>query len=257
MDHNQKTYGLLGRKLGHSFSRRFFADKFRRENIDARYLNFELGDISSVRNLVASDPSLSGLNVTIPYKETVIPYLDSLSETARRVGAVNTIIIDRKSDGEISLCGDNTDITGFRIALKKIILEAGFTPAEAIVLGSGGASKAVVYALAQSGIKSAVVSRMPRAGQTGYDSIDPGTVDRCGLVVNTTPCGMWPDTETAPPFPYPLLSGRPHICFDLVYNPEVTRFMELCAAEGAVVSNGLEMLRQQAVASWRLWNGRT
>lgn len=247
-----KLYGLLGRRLSHSFSQKFFTEKFTSEHLDAEYRNFEIQDIGEFMELLAEYPMLSGLNVTIPYKQQIIPYMDSLDMVATEVGAVNVVNIKRDHNGELlSLIGYNSDVYGFVNSIKPLINE---NCKEALVLGSGGASKAVTYGLGTLGIESHIVSRTPCDGQISYNDLTPEIMSRCLVIVNTTPLGMYPDVDTFPPIPYELLTQY-HICYDLVYNPEVTLFMTKAKNRGCTVKNGLEMLHLQALESWSIWNG--
>ncbi|MDE7411625.1 MAG: shikimate dehydrogenase [Paramuribaculum sp.] len=241
----EKIYGLIGRTLGHSFSRQYFTDKFTVNNIKASYVNFELPDISLFPQLIASNPSLCGLNVTIPYKESIIPYIDYIDDTAQSIGAINTI---KFSQGQ--LCGYNTDIIGFCNSIRTILKPY---QNNALILGTGGASKAIAAGLKQLGINYIKVSRTPGAGQISYDDLDADTIDSHTIIINTTPLGTFPDVETAPPIPYQLLSPK-HLCYDLVYNPARTAFLNNCQARGCTIKNGLEMLQLQAEASWNIWN---
>lgn len=242
-------YGLIGKKLGHSFSADFFNQKFAEEGIDAVYHLFPLPSIQKFPKLLENHPSLRGLNVTIPYKQEVIPFLNSLSEEAKEIGAVNVIKIERTETG-VGLKGFNTDCIGFRDSLQPLLPPE---VKEALILGTGGASKAVKYVLEKLGIKPLLVSRSPGKGNITYDSINAEILSRCLLIVNTTPLGMSPNVESYPPLPYNLLTPS-HICYDLVYNPAVTEFMKRSAAMGATVKNGLEMLEGQAIAAWQIWN---
>ncbi len=241
-------YGLLGRKLGHSFSRAYFSDKFAREGVAAEYHNFELPEIDALPQLLRQWPALRGFNVTIPYKTAVLPYLASLDAVAREVGAVNVVGV--APDG--SLHGFNTDAPAFALSLKHL-LAGREMPRRALVLGTGGASLAVKAALRGMGIKPQSVSRTAAPGVLTYDDLTPEIMDAHRLVVNATPLGTAPDVDTAPALPYGALTPA-HACFDLVYNPDPTLFMRLAAARGAAVCSGLEMLRLQAEASWRIWN---
>ncbi len=245
----KKIYGLIGMPLGHSFSRSFFTEKFEREGIDAEYRNFELPDVGDLMELIAEYPHLAGLNVTLPYKQAVIPYMDYMSDTASGVGAVNVIRFERAGD-DLRLGGYNTDTVGFAESLRPLL-----TPAHtrALVLGSGGASRAVLYALGQLGIEAVVVSRHPSEGQLSYADLTPGVMDAHRLIVNTTPVGMYPHVDECPDIPYQLL-GPGYLCYDVVYNPVETLFMKKAAAQGAEVRNGLEMLHLQALAAWKIWN---
>lgn len=252
------VYGLIGRPLGHSWSAAWFREKFIRERIaDTVYRNFELETIDKLPVLLAAETDLRGFNVTIPYKEAILPYLHELSGEARAVGAVNCVRIEHVTDREhpagtvCRLIGYNTDYAGFLTSLTNWI---GGWRSDALILGTGGASKAVGYALHTLGIKYRHVSRTGRYGALTYRELDAGMLASCRLIVNATPLGTWPDTEAAPPLPYELLDAG-HRLYDLVYNPAQTRFMQLGAAQGACTCNGMQMLELQAEASWRIWNG--
>ncbi|WP_114782236.1 shikimate dehydrogenase family protein [Botryobacter ruber] len=244
-----RKFGLIGKKLGHSFSKKYFTEKFTREGInDAVYDLYELESIEAFPALLAREPELVGLNVTVPYKEVVIPFLDELDPAAARIGAVNTIRIQngRKT-------GYNTDYIGFKHTLEKFFpVQPG---AKALVLGTGGASKAVVAALDALQIAHTYVSRNPPAGGVTYEELNQEMLAAHQLIINTTPLGMYPATEACPPLPYEHLTPA-HYLYDLVYNPENTTFMQKGAAAGAQVMNGLDMLYQQADAAWAIWNRR-
>ncbi len=240
-------YGLIGKPLSHSFSQRYFAEKFEREGFtDRRYDLFELDRADDLRSLIGSTPGLRGLNVTIPYKQSVMPLLDAVDPLAAAVGAVNTIRIE---DGR--LIGHNTDVEGFRQTLAPLL--HGPKP-RALVLGSGGASRAVAFALREQGIRFRVVSRSRERGDITYDLVEPIVVSVCTLIINTTPLGMHPHAETMPAIPYEAI-GPKHLLIDLVYNPAETAFLSEGKRRGAAVANGLQMLHAQAEASWRIWNG--
>lgn len=239
------TYGLIGRTLGHSFSQRFFTEKFAREKINASYLNFELPDISLLPEIIAANPSLHGLNVTIPYKEAVIPLLDHIDNTAANIGAVNTIKITPDS-----LSGYNTDIIGFRDSLLPLLKPY---QRHALILGTGGASKAIAAALSELDISFVKVSRTPSPEQLCYSALTKEIIDTHLIIINTTPLGTYPDITSAPPIPYPLLTDK-HLCYDLVYNPPLTEFLSRSREQRCTIKNGLEMLQLQAEASWRIWN---
>lgn len=239
-------YGLIGKPLSHSFSQRYFTDKFQREGLSGhRYELFELDDIAQLPKLLADSPDLRGLNVTIPYKQSVVPYLHEVDALAAAVGAVNTI---RIVNGRLT--GHNTDVEGFRRTLLPML---GGAKPRALVLGSGGASRAVAYVLKEAGIKFRVVSRDRARGDLTYDLLEPIVVEVCKLIINTTPLGMHPETDALPPLPYDAIGGR-HTLIDLVYNPTETAFLRQGASRGAVTANGLTMLYAQAEASWSLWN---
>lgn len=241
----------MGYPLGHSFSARFFTEKFQREGIDAAYRNFEMPDVSGLRRLVADEPALCGFNVTIPHKQHVIPLLDGLSPEARAIGAVNVVRIER-AGGEVRLFGYNSDVLGFSRSIAPLLRPHHRA---ALVLGTGGASLAVVYALRQLGVEPLYVSRTPAAGRITYADLSPEVMAAHTVIVNCSPVGMFPHTDEAPAIPYSSLTPD-HLLYDLVYNPTETRFMRLGAEQGAVVKNGLEMLHLQALASWDIWNGR-
>jgi len=250
-------YGLLGYPLGHSFSKAFFTEKFAGEGINARYENFAEPklDAAAVYRLILLHPTLRGFNVTSPYKEAVMDFLDNVYGDAVRVGAVNTVRVRRTADGRfIGLDGYNTDVEGFRSAFAPYADSR--TPASrgALVLGSGGASKAVRAALEDLDYRVLRVSRHPSGEDAiAYGDIDRALLERYPVIVNATPVGMYPRVDEAPDIPYRLLSAG-NLCFDLVYNPARTLFMERAAEAGAGVDNGAGMLRLQALASWRIWN---
>lgn len=260
MDRDFKEYGLIGKVLGHSFSAKYFNEKFERENIAAHYDLYPLESVDLLPSLIEQHPLLKGLNVTIPYKVDVIKFLDSLSEEAQGIGAVNVIKISRDANsGKPFLKGFNSDAYGFTESLKQVFLSVGYSPEYeesrplALVLGTGGASKAVVWSLHNLGFYTQLVGRTHRDDCLAYDELTPDLVRCATVVVNSTPLGMSPNMETAPPLPYNYLHDR-QICFDLVYNPAETLFMKLCNEKGCTVSNGLEMLRLQAVGAWKIWN---
>lgn len=250
-------YGLTGYPLGHSFSRQFFTEKFRKEGIDARYLNFEIPTVDDLKDIIREHPLLRGLNVTIPHKQAVMPLLDEISEEARQIGAVNVISIRRKaagaendSDDVIILKGYNADVIGFCDSIRPLLQP---WHKKALVLGTGGASKAVVYGLRSMGVEPVSVSRTPKSGMLGYSGLTGSVMREHTVIVNCTPLGTWPKTDTCPDIPYNLLTGR-HLLYDLVYNPGLTLFLKQGQEHGATIKNGLEMLHLQALASWRFWN---
>lgn len=245
-----RLYGLIGTRLGHSFSQDFFNRKFESEGIPARYVNFEIPSIDRLAEVIATNPTLAGFNVTIPYKEEILEYLDALDPVAEAIGAVNVVKIYRQPDGSRSYKGYNSDAIGFADSLRPMLTD---DHRGALVLGSGGASKAVVYALRNLGVNPIVVSRTPREGMLGYDDLTEDVMTRNTVIVNTTPLGMYPDVGSCPSIPYHLLTSR-HICYDLIYNPDKTTFMRKSAERGATVKNGLEMLLLQAFVAWNIWN---
>lgn len=241
-----ERYGLIGRSLGHSFSKGYFSDKFAREGrSDHHYDLFELASIDAFPALVRNTRHLRGLNVTIPYKQEVAQFLTRMDPVAAAVGAVNTIRVD--PDG--TMTGYNTDVDGFRATLLPLI---GQERPRALVLGSGGACRAVVYVLKELGIRFRVVSRTRDRGDLTWDLLDPTIMRACHLIINTTPVGMYPLVDEAPDLPYQALTPK-HLAIDLIYNPERTRFLQLCQAQGARTVNGLTMLYAQAEASWSIW----
>ena len=246
-----EQYGIIGKPLGHSFSRAYFTEYFAKTGRDACYLPFELDAISEVPALIASHPDLRGFNVTIPYKQQVIPYLDTLDDAAAAIGAVNVVKVTHDSaTGRTMLHGFNTDHVGFRRSLQPL-LPAQCT--QALILGTGGASKAIVYALKNLGIGTTSVSRTPQPGQWGYHDLTAEQLRQYDIIVNCTPLGMFPDEDTCPDIPYEGLDKH-QLCFDLVYNPEETLFLRRAAAQGCTVSNGLQMLYIQADEAWQIWN---
>jgi shikimate dehydrogenase len=245
-----RSYGLIGYPLGHSFSRKFFTETFLRENKQEQYLNFEIPEISQLPSVIAGNEDLVGLNVTIPYKEKVMDFLDYLDPVAADIGAVNTIRILRKPEG-ISLKGYNTDVFGFSQSLKPLILPHH---RKALVLGSGGASKAVKYSLDKLGVKWLQVSRNSnKENVVSYDNLDNQTIEDYTIVINTTPLGTYPDSGTFPPIPYSFLTPQ-HLLYDLVYNPAETLFLQFGKDRGATIKNGYEMLELQAIRSYEIWN---
>lgn len=241
-----KTYGLIGRDISYSFSRKYFTDKFENENIKAVYKNFDLVDLEELKDVLSQTPELSGFNVTIPYKELIIPYLDNLDPTAQKIGAVNTIKIEK--DGKLT--GFNTDYFGFINSIKPLLND---NHSHALILGTGGASKAVAYGLEKMGIRYKFVSRRASNGWLDYGSLGPEDFSIYTLLINCTPLGTYPEVTSYPPIPTHLINSR-HVVYDLIYNPPVTRLMELAKENGATVKNGYNMLELQAQRSWEIWN---
>lgn len=238
-------YALIGRSLRHSLSSEYFALKFKRLHLSATYTNYELVHIDMLSALLAAHPELRGFNVTIPYKEAILPYLCSLTPEAHRAGAVNTVAVC--ADG---LHGHNTDIIGFGNALDEFL--AGTHPEKALILGTGGASKAVAAALSQRNIPYEKVSRTEGKCRYSYSSLTSQVIASSRLIVNCTPLGTTPDVSSKPSIDYSALSSG-HFAFDLVYNPASTAFMQSCRNQGAKVCNGLNMLHLQAEEAWRWW----
>lgn len=244
-------YGLIGFPLVHSFSMDFFNQKFSTEDIDAQYINFEIEDLGLLWEIISEYPNLNGLNVTAPYKEKVIDYLDSLDNDARDVGAVNVIrfIRDKKSGKLTELRGYNSDVAGFEKTLGDVLTP---TRTRAMVLGTGGASKAVSAALRRHGVEVQLVSRRKSEHTVVYEEITRAMVANHTLIVNATPLGKYPDDDQCPDFPYRFLT-KEHLCYDLIYNPDETLFMKNSARYGAATKNGIEMLLLQAFDSYEIW----
>ncbi|MDH6357205.1 shikimate dehydrogenase [Parabacteroides sp. PF5-9] len=242
-------YGLIGYPLGHSFSKTFFNQKFTNESIDAEYVNFEISDVKQLKNVLKDNPQLCGLNVTLPYKTQIIPLLDDIDEDARLIGAVNVIKFTKGLFGKIKLKGYNSDIIGFKQSIEPLLNESH---RKALILGTGGASRAVFQGLKQLGIGSTLVSRTPGNSTITYDEITPQIMEQYTVIVNTTPVGMFPHVDECPNIPYEQLTPN-HLSYDLLYNPDETLFMKKGKEKGAVVKNGLEMLLLQAFAAWEIW----
>ncbi|MBR6188886.1 MAG: shikimate dehydrogenase [Prevotella sp.] len=245
-------YGLIGYPLGHSFSVNYFNQKFADEGINAKYINFEIPTVDQIIEVVSANPELKGLNVTIPYKERVIEFLDQLSPEARAIGAVNVIRVTHEG-GKIRMKGFNSDVIGFTQSIEPMLENYH---KKALVLGTGGASKAICYGLKNLGLETVCVSRYERPKTICYKDITPEVVKEYNVIVNCTPLGMFPKTEQCPQLPYEALDEK-NILYDLVYNPDVTLFMKKGAERGAQVKNGLEMLLLQAFVSWEMWNGES
>ena len=244
-----QKYGLIGYPLKHSFSIGYFNEKFKAENIDAEYVNFEIPRIEDFMEVIEENPNLCGLNVTIPYKEQVIPYLGELDKDTAKIGAVNVIKIIRLPKGKVKLVGYNSDIIGFKRSIEPLLNE---THRKALILGTGGASKAVFQGLKQLGVGATLVSRKPKEHCITYEEITPKTMQQYTVIINTTPLGMYPNINACPDIPYDLLTPD-HLLYDLLYNPDETLFMKKGKEKGAVVKNGLEMLLLQAFAAWEIW----
>lgn len=246
------NYALIGKKLGHSFSAKFFNEKFDREGIPSHYSLVELADFNLLLPYLKEHPDIIGLNVTIPYKEDAYRLCDFLTPEAAAIGAVNTIKVIRSGNGEMTLNGTNTDAPGFASAIGNAVKGRP----NALVLGTGGASKAISYALKMAGVDVKLVSRSESAERKDiitYKDLTDDIIKQNLIIVNTTPLGMYPDIDKAPDIPYQSITPL-HYCFDAVYNPEETLFMKLCAEYGAQTSNGLQMLHNQALLAWEFWN---
>ena len=238
-------YGLVGKSLNHSFSKAYFTNKFKKEQIDAEYRNFELGSINEIKD-VFTIKNLKGLNVTIPYKSAIIPFLDEIDDVAQSIGAVNTVSF--KNGKTI---GSNTDAFGFQQMIKPFFKSHH---ERAIILGTGGASKAIAYVLESLGCTPIFISRYPNTeNQFAYEEINKTMIDACPLIVNTTPRGMYPNVNETPDFPTQFLNDK-NLVIDLIYNPEETIFLQKAKAQGAWTLNGITMLHQQAEKSWAIWN---
>lgn len=248
MTSHANLYGLIGFPLGHSFSQDYFNQKFEAEGIDARYVNFEIPEIEDFHRVIDDNPTLAGLNVTIPYKQQVINLLDEMDPEAAEIGAVNVIKFIRRN-GRLSLKGYNSDCIGFRDSIAPLLTEER---THALVLGTGGAARAVSYALKSLGIEVQLVSRSSRPGVLSYSELTEEIMSSHKIIVNTTPLGMYPHIDECPDIPYKMLTPD-HLCYDLLYNPDITLFMKRSEEMGAETKNGLEMLLLQAFAAWNIW----
>ncbi len=244
----EKNYGLIGYPLGHSFSRKYFTDKFKKEGINARYRLFEIENIEEVKKIIEKE-KIVGLNVTIPYKEQVIPFTNDLDETARKIGAVNVLKITH-TNNIIYVKGYNTDAIGFEESITPY-LKPWHT--KALILGTGGASKAIEYTLNKLGIQPTYVSRTEKNGAITYSSLDKNTIEENMLIINATPLGTYPNIDTCPDIPYQYITDK-HLLYDVVYNPPETLFMKKGKEQGAATINGEQMLIGQAEAAWKIWN---
>lgn len=239
-----RKFGLIGKQLGHSFSKAFFTEKFQEEELSAVYENVELSEIAEIKAVIDTG-SFSGLNVTIPYKESVIQYLDELSDEAKAIGAVNVIAFQNGKT-----IGHNTDAFGFHQSIKPFLTNRH---ERALILGTGGASKAVAYVFQSIGLDVIYVSRNPKeAKQFGYSDINEHMLNACKVIVNCTPVGTFPNVDESIPFPFAHLTEE-HLVIDLIYNPSQTRFLAQSAAAGATTLNGLSMLKEQANKAWQIW----
>ncbi|MEM0517339.1 shikimate dehydrogenase family protein [Aequorivita flava] len=239
-------FGLLGRNIDYSFSRTYFSKKFEREDLSHIYLNFDIKTIELFPKVLQENQSLKGLNVTIPYKQAILPYLNALHIEAEKIGAVNTV----KISSDNRLTGYNTDYFGFQKALESYLPLRQKT---ALILGTGGASKAVAYALEKLGFTYKFVSRKQGTNRLTYAEIDRSTIENHSLVVNCTPLGTFPNVSECPAIPYQFLT-KEHLLFDLIYNPAETEFLKRGKQHGAKCSNGLKMLELQAEKAWEIWN---
>lgn len=240
-----KNFGLLGKNISYSFSKSYFTEKFKKENIQAEYSNFDLKNLKEFRDVIKETPNLQGLNVTIPYKQEIIPFLDDLAFEAKEIGAVNTINVSGNK-----LIGHNTDYIGFSESLKPFLKPHHN---KALILGTGGASKAVAYALRQLAIEYKFVSRTAGEGKLNYEQLSEEIIKEYTLIVNTTPLGTYPEIEKKPEVPFQYFTEK-HLVYDLIYNPDTTQLMSRAKNRGATVTNGLKMLQLQAESAWKIWN---
>ena len=243
-----KQYGLIGHPLSHSFSKKYFSEKFKREHIlDCSYDLFDIENISLLPDIFKKNPKLKGLNITIPYKESVLDFLSEIDKNAKEIGAVNTIKLGLNSN----IKGYNTDYYGFKKSLKPFLDN---NHERALILGTGGASKTVRYVLNELNIDCLLVSRNPKnKNEISYHDINKYVIKHHQLIVNTTPIGMFPNVEDLPPFNYELLTSK-HLLYDLIYNPSETEFLKKGKQKGCITLNGMEMLKLQAEKSWEIWN---
>ncbi|AMQ01216.1 Shikimate dehydrogenase [Pedobacter cryoconitis] len=245
-----RTFGLIGYPLAHSFSKKFFTEKFQEEGIAGhQYELFPIENIAAVVSLIAADDSLSGLNVTIPHKVGVMAYLNELDPAAQTIGAVNCIAIQHQ-DGKTWLKGYNTDAYGFQESLRPYLKK---NHTHALILGDGGAAKAVKYVLDQLQLTYLSVVRSPAPDAILYSELTAEILQQYQVIINTTPLGTFPNIEAAPAIPYEWITDQ-HLAYDLVYNPEETEFLKRAKAKGAAIKNGFEMLQLQAERSWFIWN---
>lgn len=244
-----ETYGLIGFPLGHSFSKSFFSDKFLKESIDAQYLNFEIEDLRTLSDIIKKS-QIKGFNVTIPHKETILPLLNSIDPEAEQIGAVNVVRVTIHN-GKIYLRGYNSDCYGFRTSIAPLLNSS--IHKSALILGTGGASKAVKYGLESLGLSTLYVSRNTGKNRITYNKLNDTVMQQNRVIVNCTPLGTFPEVNNCPNIPYHFLTSE-HLLYDLVYNPEETLFLKKGKSHGAQIKNGYEMLELQAIKSWEIWN---
>lgn len=244
-------YGLIGFPLGHSFSISFFNEKFKNENIDAVYENFEIPQIENLQEVLDLNPELKGLNVTIPYKEKVFKYLKSISPEAKAIGAVNVIRVIHNGK-KTELKGFNSDVIGFTRSIEPMLETCH---KKALILGTGGASKAINYGLKTLGLETRFVSRTGKDDALRYEDVTPALIKEYNVIINCTPVGMYPHADECPALPYEAMDTHT-LLYDLIYNPDETLFLKNGRRQGATIKNGLEMLLLQAFASWDFWNGK-
>lgn len=247
-----KTFGLIGYRLGYSFSKKFFTEKFEKEGLNEHeYVNFELDSIEEFPGIFEKNPNISGLNCTIPYKQQIMKFMDQIDAEAAEVGAVNTVKVIR-DNGTLKLVGYNSDVYGFENSLKPMLSDKH---KKALILGTGGASKAIKYILTKLGIEyvSASIEEQLFEKEIRYSNIDEKMIREHLIIINATPLGTFPNVDNCADIPYQIITAD-HVMFDLVYNPEETLFMKKGKEKGASVKNGLEMLHLQAIRSWEIWN---
>jgi len=249
MEQIKNIYGLVGLHLVHSFSENFFNQKFESEEINAKYVNFEIPHIDDFKRIIENNSNLNGLNVTIPYKEQIIPFLDEIDSTAKEIGAINVIKFITNHNGVTKLKGYNTDVIGFYKSIKPLLKPIH---THALILGTGGAAKAIAHGLKTIGLKFKFVSRTPNNEVLSYKELTRIVMDKYKVIINTTPLGMYPNINSCPNIPYEFISTN-HICYDLTYNPDITLFLKKSKEQGATIKNGLEMLILQAEAAWEIW----
>ena len=241
----KRKYGLIGKNINYSFSKKYFNDKFLKENItNCSYENYDLQSVKDFKKII-KDNAIKGFNVTIPYKEEIMEFINKIDPIAKKIGAINTIKIHNKNIIE----GYNTDYIGFVISLKNLISNQK----KALVLGTGGASKAIIFGLSSIGIESTIVSRNKREGVISYSELNKKVIEENTIIINCTPLGTFPEIQECPKIPFEFLSSN-HICYDLIYNPEKTKFLLESEKMGATIINGKKMLENQANESWKIWN---
>jgi shikimate dehydrogenase len=241
----KRKYGLIGKNINYSFSKKYFNDKFLKENItNCSYENYDLQSVKDFKKII-KDNAIKGFNVTIPYKEEIMEFINKIDPIAKKIGAINTIKIHNKNIIE----GYNTDYIGFVISLKNLISNQK----KALVLGTGGASKAIIFGLSSIGVESTIVSRNKRKGVISYSELNKKVIEENTIIINCTPLGTFPETQKCPKIPFEFLSSN-HICYDLIYNPEKTKFLLESEKMGATIINGKKMLENQANESWKIWN---
>jgi shikimate dehydrogenase len=243
-----RKFGLIGNPLSHSFSQQYFTKKFETAGLDAEYGNYQIESLNELENILRSEPDLVGLNVTIPYKTAIIPYLNEMADCARAIQSVNTISIERIGNSW-NLRGSNTDVIGFHESIEPFVKGHD----KALILGTGGAAKAAYHVLDELGLECNFVSRKPDEGDFMYDELTPEDIWEHSIIINCTPLGMYPNIEVAPEIPYESITPE-HVLYDMIYNPAETVFLKHGRKRGATTINGLQMLERQAEESWNIWN---